>query len=171
MSSLRRLARVARHVLFLRPCQPCVEPFHSCHGCEPGRRYCGEECSLLASQERARKARKKYRASPCGREQHRDEEAERRERRRAERVGDRRCEEESAPVQVVAARDAVAEPDNDPQRVGKVEWLLVAWPGLLEVAERMLGEHVACPFCGHSGPVSRVVERETWRWGLDGDGG
>lgn len=171
MSSLRPLARVARHVLFLLPCGWCGEPFHFCRGCEPGRRYCGEECSLLAGRERARKARKKYRSSPCGREQHRDEEAERRERRRAERVGDRRCQAEQAPVQVVAEEVAVAESDDAPQRVDEVEWLLVVWPGLLAIAERWLGEHVACPFCGHRGRVGRVVGWEDWRRGADGDGG
>lgn len=171
MSSLRLLARVARHVLFLVPCGWCGEPFHFCRRCEPGRRYCGEECSLLAKRERARRARKKYRSSPEGREQHRDEEAERRERRRAERVGDRRCEDKPAPVQRVAARVAVAESDGAPEGVDEVEWLLVVWPGLLAIAERWLGEHVACPFCGHLGRVARVIEWEDWHRGAGGDDG
>ena len=171
MSSLRPLARVALHVLFLLPCGRCGEAFHFCRSCEPGRRYCSEECSLLAKRARARRARKKYRLSPEGRAQHRDEEAERRERRHAERVGDRRCPDERVSVQVVAAQVTVAEPADAPQRIDEVEWLLVVWPGLLAIAERWLGVRVACPVCGHHGRVARVIAWESWRRSSDSGSG
>jgi hypothetical protein len=169
VSSLRPFAWVALHVLFLVPCGVCGEPFQFCRSCEPGRRYCSEECSLLAKQACVRRARKKYRLSPEGRAQHRDEEAERRERRHAERVGDRRCPDERVSVQVVAAQVA-AEPADAAQSVDEVEWLLVVWPGLLALAERWLGEHVACPFCGHHGRVARLIAWESWRRSPDGGG-
>jgi len=151
------------------PCEWCDEPFSFCRGCEPGRCYCSEKCSLQARRECVRKARKKYRRSPEGREQHRDEEAERRELRRAQRVGDHRCEAQEGPLQV-AAEQIVAEADDAPRRTEEVDWLLVVWPGLLAMAERLLGERVACPFCGCTGRVARVVELDAWRRGKGGQG-
>ncbi|MDQ3274988.1 MAG: hypothetical protein M3Q39_08165 [Actinomycetota bacterium] len=155
---------MALDVLLYRPCQRCQQPFLHCRAREPGRLYCGEECSSGAKRERERKARQKYRDSPEGREQHCDEEVRRRERRQLGRVGDRRTEPEQGQLQRVATRAALerrveekrdelrGEPDE------QVEWLVVAWPGLLREAARLLGERVECPCCDRRGVVVRVVE-------------
>ncbi len=60
----------------------------TCRSREPGRLYCAE-CSLAARKEREKRARRNYRAQDYGKEQHKDEEAERRERLRLRSVGDR----------------------------------------------------------------------------------
>lgn len=170
MSSLRPLAEgVPRDVLFYRPCARCQVPFWYCHSREPGRLYCGTECSTGARKESARRARKKYRASPEGGEQHRDEEDERRERRKLERVGDRRSEAEEGQLQRVATAApyarAVEEKRDEPGRDEgeRMEWILVAWAGMLSAAELLLGTQVECPWCGRSGTVIRVVSLEEWR--------
>lgn len=160
---------MARDVLFYRPCKRCQRAFFYCRGREPGRLYCGEECSAGAKQERERRARKKYRDCPEGREQHRDEEADRRERRQLERVGDRRTELEKSQLQRVATtapfERGVEEKRDAPRRdVGEwVEWILVAWPGLLTHAAQLLDTQVGCPCCGRRGTVVRVVELDDWR--------
>lgn len=171
MSNLRPLGEVPRDVLFYRPCKRCQRGFLYCRGREPGRLYCGESCSAAATYEREQRARKKYRDSPEGREQHRDEEIERRERRRLERVGDRRLESAQGELQIVATaapcERAVEEkrddgPDEDKQDEQR-EWLLVAWPSLLAEAESWLGTVVACPGCARKGIVGRVVVLDDWR--------
>jgi hypothetical protein len=160
---------VARDVLFYRACKRCQRAFFYCRGRQPGRLYCGEECSTGAREDRERRAHKKYRESPEGIEQHRDEEAERRERRQLERVGDRRCESEQGQLQTVATTApyarGVEEKCDAPRREQdeRVEWLVVAWPGLLIRAAELLGRQVACPCCGRRGPVVRVVELDDWR--------
>lgn len=169
MSNLRPLDEVAGEVLFYRPCKRCQGAFLYCRGREPGRLYCGEECAADATEERERRARKKYRDSPEGREQHRDEEAERRERHRLERVGDRRLDAAEGELQIVAAvapfACAVEEELNGPgeDRGEGVEWLLVAWPGLLTEAEQWLGTQLGCPWCGRQATVVRVVGLDEWR--------
>lgn len=151
----------------LRPCKRCGEPFLYCHSREPGRRYCAE-CAAPARKERERKARQAYRASPEGIEQHRDEEEKRRERRRVERVGDRRRPEQLGQLQVrttAAAFVSAEEPSHAPSGVDGsrvLEWSLVVWPGLLEAARLLLGTEVACPFCGREGRVVRVFELLDW---------
>jgi hypothetical protein len=164
---------VAHDVLFYRPCKRCERPFFYCRGREPGRLYCGEECSAGAKEDRERKARKKYRRSPDGIEQHRDEEAERRGRRHLERVGDRRTEPEKGQLETAtttAPCERVEESCNAPgQDEGeRVEWLLVAWPELLAEAAQLLGAQVECPCCGRRGPVARVLELDDWRSSEDG---
>lgn len=169
MSNLCPLDEVTGEVLFYRPCKRCQGAFLYCRGREPGRLYCGQECAAGATEERERRARKKYRDSPEGREQHRDEEAERRERHRGERVGDRRLNGEKGELQIVAAaapcaRAVEEECDGPRGEMGEgVEWLLVAWPGLLTQAEQWLGTHLGCPWCGRQGTVVRVVGLEEWR--------
>lgn len=176
MSSPRRLTRVARaqhlHVLLLKVCKRCGKAFKHCRSCEPGRLYC-TECSPLAAREREQKAhRRYYRETPEGRRQHHDEEHERRKRRCLERKGatlggrDRRC----APVQgrlemlATAAHQAAQEPRRVPlSHRAPVEWLLVAWPGLLAAARRQLGAKEACTLCGRQGWVRRVVPLEVYR--------
>lgn len=164
-----RSTRVARDFLFYRPCKRCQQGFLYCRAREPGRLYCCEECAAGATKERERKARKKYRASPEGQEQHNDEEAERRGRRQLERVGDRRPEPVQGQLQMVATTApyalAVEEKRDGPGRdKGEpVEWVLVAWPGLLLDAEQMLGTRVGCPWCGRRGTVVRVVSLDDWR--------
>jgi hypothetical protein len=169
VSNLRPLDGVAGDILFYRPCARCQQAFLYCRGREPGRRYCGESCATEAKEVRERKARKKYRASPEGQEQHRDEEAERRERHRQEAVGDRRLGPASCEVQRVASASPYAhaveegrgEPGEDEGE--RVEWVLVAWPGVLAAAGALLGAEVECPGCGRRGPVVRVVSLAEWR--------
>jgi hypothetical protein len=168
MSSFRRLAaRVALDVLFLRPCKRCQRAFLHCRSREPGRLFCAE-CSLAARKEREKRARRNYRDQDYGKEQHRDEEAERRERIRLGRVGDRRCFDAQGSLQVAAttAIEAVATEAAHALHARKaraVQWLLVAWPGLFSAAVRLVGVRVACPCCGRMGPVSRVMQLDTWR--------
>lgn len=163
---IRSTRRVTKAELFLKQCEreSCQRPFLHCRSREPGRRYC-PECSPLARREREQKAQKKYRASPSGQEQHRDEEQQRRDRRQLECVGDRRCEAERGQVQTratTAAYQAAVEEKSDARR--ELEWVLVAWPGLLATAEQLLGTRVACPCCGRAGQVVEVLERDEWRW-------
>lgn len=164
MSSLRPLdARVAKAELFLKSCERegCQQAFLHCRSREPGRRYC-PECSPLAKKERERRAGKKYRSSPEGQEQHRDEERQRRERLRS--VGDRRCGRDEGQVQTratTAAYQAAVEEKRDAR--GELEWVLVAWPGLRAVAEQMLGAAVVCPCCRRHGHVVEVLEVDEWR--------
>ena len=44
-----------------------------------------------------------------------------------------------------------------------VEWLLVAWPELLETARLRQGTWAVCPFCGRRGRIEQVVSVEEWR--------
>ena len=167
MSNLRPLDEVSRDVLLYRPCKRCQRGFLYCRR-EPGRRYCGEECAGEATEEREQRARKKYRESPEGREQHRDEEVERRERRRLERVGDRRLEPAHGELQIVPTaapceRAVEEKRDEEPVEDKQVEWLIVVWPSLLAEAEAWLGTEVACPGCGRRGIVGRVVGLDVWR--------
>jgi hypothetical protein len=172
VSNLRPLDGVATDILFYRPCACCQQAFHYCRGREPGRRYCGEACAAWARWERERKARKTYRVSPEGQEQHRDEEGERRARRRHEAVGDRRLALESSEVQRVdpvspyvhAVKEGHGERGQD--EGDRMEWVLVAWPGLLVAAGAMVGTEMGCPGCGRRGTVVRVVSLAEWR----GDG-
>ena len=169
MSRLRLLdTRVAHvdHVICLRACNRCGEGFTCCRRCQPGRLYC-ERCAPAARRERERGAhRTYYRGSEEGRRQHHDEEHERRKRRRQERQGgrDRRSAGESKSVEEpLAVEVAAEEPTGAPvAKQQKVEWTLVAWPGLLAAGKRLLGAEVACPFCGRSGRVRRVLALGDW---------
>jgi hypothetical protein len=51
-------------------------------------------------------------------------------------------------------------PDHEPP---SVEWTLVAWPGLLAEARRLLGTEVGCPHCGRRGIVKCVLAVAQWR--------
>jgi hypothetical protein len=112
---------------------------------------------------------KKYRDSPEGREQHRDEESERRERQQLEPVGDRRLEPGHGQLQAVATAAPYARADEedrdgaDADQGERVEWVLVAWPGACAEAERLLGAQATCPWCGRRGVVARVVSLDDWR--------
>lgn len=159
---------MALDVLFYRPCKRCERGFLYCRAREPGRRYC-DECAEPAKKERARKANKKYRGSPEGLEQHRDEQARWRERQQLERVGDRRLEPEEGQLQMLpttAAYTRVGEEICDAPvsaEAEKSEWLLVAWPELLAAATWWVGSQVSCPGCGRRGVVVRVVSLDDWR--------
>lgn len=48
-------------------------------------------------------------------------------------------------------------------RVEWVEWILVAWPELLEAAQKRLGNWATCPFCGRRGRIVQVVSIDEWR--------
>jgi hypothetical protein len=188
-----RRVHQSRHALFWRPCGRCGLPFEYCGSCQPGRTYCGEVCSEAARAESTRRARGKYndRDSDEGREAHRAEEADRRERRARARVGDHRLQEQAGGLELIpsAAFQAAAE-SNDAALVSPVsqpvlevldhcapcaepraerphpvpvEWVLVAWPGLLQAALRRVGTDATCPFCGRCGRITRVVSLDRWR--------
>jgi hypothetical protein len=179
------------HVQFFRPCKRCGEPFEFCGACEPGRLYCGDACSKAAREESVRQARDKYndRGSEEGREAHRIEEADRRERRR---VGDQRRREQAGRVEMLAAAAyrAAEEASNevsvpfasplapslpslgDPRgandraasaTTAPTEWVLVAWPELLAQAQQRLGTEASCRFCSRRGQIVRVISIEEWR--------
>jgi hypothetical protein len=180
-------------VLFTRPCERCGEPFDYCGSCQPGRLYHGEACSRAAREESAQAARAKYndRESEEGREAHRLEEADRRDRHARECVGDHRLQALAGTLQVPSSaayqaaaevRDGAltipaapptlgvpgrcagsAEPQVDTARPTLTEWTLVAWPELLPAARRRLGTEAPCPFCGRRGRIVRVVSRDEWR--------
>lgn len=156
---------MALDVLFYRPCKRCERPFLYCRAREPGRRYCGE-CAAPAKKERERKARLTYRNSVEGLEQHRDEEEERRGRRQLERVGDRRLAATHGELQIVSAAApyalAAEEIRDAPSEDIELEWLIVAWPGLLAAASGWLGARVECPWCGREGTAVRVVGLDVW---------
>jgi len=170
VSSFRPLdIRVAHeiHVLCLRPCKRCLQPFECCRSCQPGRVYC-EPCSVVAQREREREAHKTYRNSAEGRRQHHDEEHRRRKRRREEQKGgrDRRTDEGGTELQVTpkAGAEAFEEARGGPlPELGAVEWVVLAWPGLQAAARRLEGAEATCPFCGRSGRVARVVTLEQWQ--------
>ena len=48
-------------------------------------------------------------------------------------------------------------------KVATVEWVVVAWPGLLVAARKRLGTEATCPFCGRRGLIVRVVSIDEWR--------
>lgn len=105
----------AVHVLFHKQCarEECGRGFEHC-GCEPGRRYCCEECSAIAREKSVREARSTYNARDTeeGRAAHAADQAARRERRRRKAEGagagqERVTDSHGAPV---AYRDAGAEP-------------------------------------------------------------
>lgn len=160
MSSLQPLeTRVAKDDLHFRQCNRCQQAFWYCHGREPGRRYCFE-CAPLAKREREQRARREYRDSEEGREQHRDEESRRRERLRG--VGDRRCTAEPGPIEARATatyETAVKEPGD----AREFEWVLVAWPEVLATAEQLLGSQLTCRCCGRQGRVTSVLKLAEWR--------
>lgn len=179
----------AGHALFSRPCGRCNEIFEYCGSCQPGRLYCGAECSEDAREESVRVAHAKFndRTSPEGLEVHRLEEKERRDRKAKARdgpVGDQRLPEETGELTVPAlvtpyvateVRDARLEPavtllpavvvEAAPAEREPVEWILVAWPEVLATARRRLGTEASCPFCGRRGRIVRVVTLHEWqRW-------
>jgi hypothetical protein len=56
------------------------------------------------------------------------------------------------------------EPSGEPGREpASVEWTVVAWPGLLAAARRLLGTEVTCPLCGRRGIVKRVLALDQWK--------
>lgn len=179
----------------MRPCAGCGESFDFCGSCQPGRRYCGAVCSEAARDESVRQARAKYSArdSDEGLKAHRIEEADRRTRRAAERVGDHRCDLESgdlklppstAPHAATEVSDASlvcpvspptlgafeqARPPDEPRPsapMAGLEWVLVAWPELLAAAQGRQGSEATCPFCGRQGRVAQVVSVDEWRRNL-----
>ena len=189
MSNLRPLVvPVARehhatHALFMRTCLSCDKPFDYCGSCQPGRRYCGNACSEPARVACVRQAQAKYndRDSDEGREIHRLEEADRRERHGAMPVGDHRCPANSGRLRVApsTAPHVVAETSDAATSISPVapssveafelqpevrpEWTLVASPSLLAAASRRLGDEASCPFCGRQGRIVEVVSVEQWR--------
>lgn len=189
---MARRVHQSHDALFWRPCGRCGHWFEYCGSCQPGRTYCGEECSEAAREKSTRRARAKYndRDSDEGREAHRAEEAERRARRARDRVGDHRLQEqaeglgltgsaafqpasESSDVALVSpgSQDPgvldlsgpCAEPPTEGPTSMPVEWVLVVWPGRVRAARRRVGTEATCPFCGRRGRVSCVVSLDRWR--------
>ena len=84
-------------------------------------------------------------------------------------MGDRRTEPEKGQLQTVTTTApyvrSVEEKRDAPRRDGgeRMEWILVAWPGLLIHATQLLDTQVACPCCGRRGTVVQVVEFDDWR--------
>jgi hypothetical protein len=144
----------------LLACEKCGAPFLVCGWLN--RRYCGPDCAQAGEKARHRRARKKYRQTPEGREQHRAE--EQRRRARGQGVGDRFVQ---APA--TAAKVAEMESAIEPDRRGLVRWRVMVTAALAAVAEswRASGEVVTCVDCGRRG---RVVEVVVWgrRGGDDG---
>ncbi|MCH9685168.1 MAG: hypothetical protein K0V04_27270, partial [Deltaproteobacteria bacterium] len=65
----------------------CSQLFFICRCCDCGHRYCGRKGSRLMREASLRRARRRHRDSPEGRDDHRDRQREYR-RRRAARVVD-----------------------------------------------------------------------------------
>ena len=84
-------------------------------------------------------------------------------------MGDHRCPEEAGELQVPAsAAVPPAEEVRDAERAraaraALVEWILVAWPELLDQARGRRGSEAICPFCGRQGRIVRVVSLDQWR--------
>ena len=169
--------------MFTRGCPRCGDAFDYCGSCQPGRVYCGENCSKPVRAVSVRGAQVRYNARETeeGRRAHREEEQK---RRGAKGVGDHRCgagvvelqgspaagrpggeEINEARAQPVPAGPAaaIAAPAEHAASEDAREWVLVAWPEVLEEARSRLGHEAACPFCGRSGRIVRVVAREEWR--------
>ena len=145
----------------LLACAGCGTPFLVCGWLN--QRYCGPECAQAGEKARCQRARKKYRQSPEGREQHRDEEWRRRARGRG--VGDR-----FVPVPAVAAKVAEMESVRSTATRSSsprlVRWRVTVTAALAEVAERWRasGKVVACVDCGRRG---RIVEVVVWGRGAE----
>lgn len=60
-----------------------------------------------------------------------------------------------------AVYESAAEEASDARR--EVDWVLVAWPGLLLAAQKLLGMKLTCPCCGRWGRVAQVLELDEWR--------
>jgi hypothetical protein len=139
-----------------------------------------------------RQAQVRYndRGSEEGQQAHRLEEAERRARRSAASVvGDHRCPAESgelrapsstAPHAVAEVLDAAPVYSAAPPAIGaphdereatpvpmpvpvQLQWLLVAWPEVLDAARRRAGSEAGCPFCGRRGRIVEVISIDQWR--------
>jgi len=147
----------------LQECEICETIFLVCRPCAFNQRYCKEECVELARQESCQRAHRRYRHSPEGRAQHRDEEQRRRDRRR---VGDQLVQAAAG-----AATVAIVETAQDgaaPRRVkvGLTRWRAVIGAGLVAVAERMRARRtvVTCVGCGRRGHVVAIVVRGESPW-------
>lgn len=141
----------------------CETVFLVCRPCAFNQRYCQAACVELARQESRRQAHRRYRHSPEGRAQHRDEEQRRRDRRR---VGDQLVQ-----VAAAAARVAIVEAAQDgvaPRRVmaGLTRWRVVVGAALVAVAESLRAHRtvVTCAGCGRRGHVVAIVVRGESPW-------
>ena len=83
-------------------------------------------------------------------------------------MGDRRLDAahsqiQAAPTAALYARAGEENRDVPANtKAEQVQWLLVAWPELLEEATALLGAQVGCPGCGRRGVVVRVVSLDDW---------
>lgn len=59
-------------------CRRCAQHFYVCRSCWRGQAYCCQQCRKAAQREARRKAQKKYRQTPKGKETHRLQERNRR---------------------------------------------------------------------------------------------
>lgn len=86
------LSRIRPHRLrvdaYYRSCGVCARRFLVCRPCGFNQHYCSGACAHQARAASITAAQVKYRASPEGRAQHREEQREYRARKRAPRVGD-----------------------------------------------------------------------------------
>ena len=149
----------------LGQCKRCPATFLVCRPCDRVRWYCAP-CKPEATSERLERARKKYRESPEGKEQHASEEKDRRDRLRGA-VGDQGRAEEKVPGTVRCQEVA---PVPEPQRTEEIaeaalcEVTLVFAERLRRVAEALVGCLVACSECGRSGLVTRLRRAPAGRW-------
>ncbi len=90
-----------------RDCALCGRAFAVCRACDRGHRYCGRSCAGAGRRRSVRKARRRHRASPEGRADHRDRERDRRARLRATAasVADHRSGNLTTPAKDSAAHD------------------------------------------------------------------
>jgi hypothetical protein len=80
-------------------------------------------------------------------------------------MGDRSCADISQSLEVAngapAGVAATVEVRDVPRE--SLQWVAVAWPGLLAQAQQLHGQRWSCSCCGRTGRVVDVVPLEEWR--------
>jgi hypothetical protein len=140
----------------LGQCKRCPATFLVCRPCDRVRWYCAR-CKPEATCERLERARRKYRESPEGKEQHASEERDRRERCRGA-VGDRGRDKENVPA-TVRCQEVAPVLEQRTEEIAEAaprEVALVFTRRLRRSAEALVGCLVACGECGRIGLVTRL---------------
>ena len=166
-----------------RRCQSCGEAFLHCRRHQSNQLYCPGACAIEAERERLRRARKKYRNSSEGRDQHRADEKDRRDR-----VGDRCCEQAGPDGKVrdddenEVSEEPAPPPATGPERASSPatsatsaiaggelpEWVVAVFDGLWDQARALVGQVVELEGCGCRGVVVRLVRgKRKSRWRTD----
>jgi hypothetical protein len=148
--------------LYLLQCRRCRTSFLLCRRCYRGQRFCSDPCRTAADRENRRRARRKYRESREGKEQHRDEEVRRRARKGGG-VGDK-GREPAPPQGIVRCQEAAIVPkEKSKKTAGYTVFTVVYEPSLESEARQLLGAWVSCARCRRAGPV--LALRPQWRRG------